>query len=419
MQDSGTTSAAHSGGGVASFSARTDGGADGVVCFAGIDWWYHSRGHSECQILRRLARKQPVLWINSIGMRTPRPGGTELALVRYGRKIRSTLKGLRRDSSGMWVYSPLFLPRYSPRALAANGWALRQQIRVLLRLLGVRRPSVWVTVPTAAPAVLGLPWRRTVFNRSDDFSALPEVEGPLIRRLEHALLDRSDHVLYVNRGLFERERATVPGARLIDHGVDFEHFVGARPQPHETPPDPPSELRNLRRPVVGFYGGLNEYQIDLDLMIQCARRVPDGTLLLIGHRAMELDRLLREPNVRFLGPIPYADLPRYAAQFDVGSMPWQQNQWIEGCNPIKLKEYLALGFPVVSMHFPMLEPYRGLVRMARGREAFLTELDAALADRDAAAAAARRASVRESSWDALALSVGRWLGLGDESVATR
>jgi len=100
-------------------------------------------------------------------------------------------------------------------------------------------------------------------------------------------------------------------------------------------------------------------------------------------------------------------------------MPWQQNRWIEGCNPIKLKEYLALGFPVVSMDFPMLAPYRGLVRAARSRDAFLAELDAAMADRDPAAAAARRASVRESSWDALALRVGRWLGLGGESVAIR
>src|SRR5689334_10431355 len=83
--------------------------SDGVVCFAGVDWWYHNRGHSECQIMRRLARRAPVLWVNSLGMRVPRPGRSDLLIRRYYRKLKSTLKGLRRDPSGMWVYSPLFV----------------------------------------------------------------------------------------------------------------------------------------------------------------------------------------------------------------------------------------------------------------------------------------------------------------------
>lgn len=388
--------------------------ADGVVCFAGIDWWYHNRGHSECQIMRRLAAQQPVLWINSIGMRAPRPGGTELAMLRYVRKLRSTLKGLRRDASGMWVYSPIFMPRYTPRALAFNGMVLDWQVRVLMRKLGMRRPSAWVTVPTATPALLRGHWQRVVFNRSDDFATLPEVRAGLIRSLENQILESCDHVLYVNRELFERERGRLRSAHLIDHGVDFEHFANARPLPGLSPEPAPEPIEDLPRPIVGFYGGLNEYQIDLDLMIACARRIPDGTLLVIGPRAMEIGRLLREPNVRYLGPIAYEELPRFAAQFDVGIMPWLQNDWIEGCNPIKLKEYLALGFPIVSTYFPMLKPYEGLVMSARGHGEFLDKLDLALADRDAGAAAARRASVRHQSWDALASRVGRWLGLREQ-----
>ena len=86
--------------------------ADAVICFAGVDWWYHNRGHSECQIMRRLAKRVPVVWVNSIGMRFPTKGKTELPWRRYLRKAKSTLKGLRRDESGMWVFSPLFLPIY-------------------------------------------------------------------------------------------------------------------------------------------------------------------------------------------------------------------------------------------------------------------------------------------------------------------
>ena len=75
-------------------SATANEPSDSIVAFGGIDWWYHNRGHSECQILKRLADEMPVLWINSIGMRAPSPGKTELPMNRYIRKLKSTLKDM-------------------------------------------------------------------------------------------------------------------------------------------------------------------------------------------------------------------------------------------------------------------------------------------------------------------------------------
>lgn len=382
---------------------------DGVVCFAGVDWWYHNRGHSECQLMRRLAARTPVLWINSIGMRAPAPGRTELPLRRYARKLTSTLKGLRRDPCGMWVYSPLFIPRYTPTVLRWNGRLLFEQVRLLQRWLGIQHPAVWATVPTVAPAVERGDWTRRVFNRSDVFSEFPEVDAELIRGLEERMLKWADEVIYVNAGLLAREQGRVKSAHLLSHGVDYAHFARGRGGP-SSGPEPP-ELRDLPRPIVGFYGALDDYTVDLDLMIQTARKVRPGTLLVIGPKAMELQRLIAEPNVVYLGPIPYEELPRYAARFDVGIMPWLRNRWIEGCNPIKLKEYLAIGFPIVSIGFPELEPYTDLVYAAADPERFLQQLDHALAEDSPARVAERRARVVDDSWDALAGRVAGMLGI--------
>jgi glycosyltransferase involved in cell wall biosynthesis len=381
--------------------------ADGVVCFAAVDWWYHNRGHSECQIMRRLARRVPVLWVNSIGMRMPRPGRTEKALLRYARKLKSTLHGLRRDESGMWVLSPLFVPRHTRRALALNGWLVGTQVGLCLRRMGVRRPSAWVTLPTAAPIAERRRWQRLVFSRSDDFSQVPEVDVTSILGLEQRLLERADATVFVNRTLFERDRGHTREARLLDHGVDFEHFAAVDRLRAECPP----ELRDLVRPVYGYFGALDEYTIDVELLVRVARQVAPASVLLIGPRQMNTGALEREPNVRYLGPRPYGILPRYAAQFDVALMPWLRNRWIRHCSPIKLKEYLAMGTPAVSIHFPELDRYDGLVHVARDPESFLAALERAATEDDPALRARRRESVCASSWERVSDSVAELLGV--------
>ena len=41
----------------------------------------------------------------------------------------------------------------------------------------------------------------------------------------------------------------------------------------------------------------------------------------------------------------YELTPAYSSEFDVALMPCADSDWIRYANPIKLQEYLALGFP--------------------------------------------------------------------------
>lgn len=373
----------------------------GVVCYAVIDWWYHPQGHGERQIMQRLARHMPVLWVNSIGMRFPRPGNSDLLWSRYLRKTRSVLKGLRRDPSGVWVFSPLFIPCYSPRALKMNGYILDLQVRLVCRVLGIRNPGAWVTLPTSAPAVELGRWYKIIFNRCDLFSNFPESDRDSIRDLERRLLKMADHVLYCSRALLEGERKLTGKGSYLGHGIDLTHFHGSPRKEREIP----ALLSGLPRPVVGFYGSLDTYTIDLSLLVKVARKISPATLLVIGLKAMDISELLRERNVVYLKQVPYEDIPRYAGVFDVGIMPWLRNPWIRHANPVKLLEYLALGFPVVAIGFPELEPYARLVYRADSHEAFLEMLAVAFAERDPALRRARRRAVSGRSWDELARQV--------------
>ncbi len=92
--------------------------------------------------------------------------------------------------------------------------------------------------------------------------------------------------------------------------------------------------------------------------------MPEATLLLIGDATGPIDELLALPNVVWLGFRPYEEIPAYGAIFDVALMPWLRNEWIAYANPIKLKEYLALGLPVVSTDFPEVRFYDDVVAIA-------------------------------------------------------
>jgi glycosyltransferase involved in cell wall biosynthesis len=101
-------------------------------------------------------------------------------------------------------------------------------------------------------------------------------------------------------------------------------------------------------------------------------------------------RVARAPNVKLVGAQPYADLPAWAKAFDVAIIPYRHNRQVENANPLKLREYLATGKPVVSVSNPEIDKFARWVRIAEGREAFLAELENALRDDSPSRHRARR-----------------------------
>ena len=81
------------------------------------------------------------------------------------------------------------------------------------------------------------------------------------------------------------------------------------------------------------------------------------------------------------------------------------------CNPTKLKEYLALGYPIVVMKLPAFETYESLIYTANSHEEFLAGIDKALKENDLSLIEKRRATVSGSSWDKVAVRVAELLAV--------
>ena len=155
----------------------------------------------------------------------------------------------------------------------------------------------------------------------------------------------------------------------------------------------------MQRPVIGFFGLLADW-IDVPLIAQVAARRPDWTLLLIGHASTDVAELVDKPNVLMVGPKPYEQLPSWAKLFDVAIMPYRQNRQVKNANPLKLREYLATGKPVVSVPTPEVEKFVPHVYLADSPDEFVTAIDRALVEDGDDLRRSRMQFVRPMSWDA-------------------
>jgi glycosyltransferase involved in cell wall biosynthesis len=378
-------------------------GATGVISFAGQDWWYHGQAHCDFQIARHLAEQQPVLVVNSIGMRMPTTANADKVLARVWRKARSTLRYLRRPEPvahpRMWVMTPVSVPVFSHERLRRlNSRLVAWQVRLAARTVAkITDPTVIVVVPTALDVVRAMGREVDVYYRADDHAATDGVDHDLIHRLESELMRTARLTCWSSRALMEAE-ADRPCRRrmLLDHGVEVDHFD------RTTVAAEPALVATIPHPRIGFFGQIENESIDLDLLERLAALPGDPQLVLIGRVAMDLSPIERLANVHLLGWQPYADLPALSAGFDVALCPMPRSEWVRAANPIKIKEYLALGLPVVTRAIPHLEMYDHVLVRAETNDDFVEGVAAVLRGDAPGTPASRRESVLGDTWRARA-----------------
>jgi len=367
---------------------------DGVVCFGGEDWWYHNRGHYDIRMMREFARGLPVLYVNSIGMRTPRPTEGGMFVRRVRRKLSSIRRGHVHIDGQFHVLSPFAAPGALGLRLTAP--LLGRQVRASMRALGIDRPLVWVNVPTAAEVLQELRPAGVVYQRTDRYECYPDVDRARIERNDAWLKAMADLTVFCARILHSRERGDCRYAALIDHGLDEDRFM--RAMDAKTPTD----LGSIAHPRIGFVGGIDGHTFDPAFYRAVVERCPEMQFVLIGGCSLPSD-WCEAPNLTLLGQKPYDEVHAYMAGCDVLIMPWQRGPWIEACSPVKLKEYLAVGRPIVSTPFPELQPYEKLVRIASTPEGFAGALRSAVTT--PGDAHDRQNAVRGQSWSVKAQTV--------------
>jgi glycosyltransferase involved in cell wall biosynthesis len=343
-----------------------------IICFSN-DW--DSDPLSKKHIMLRLAKRNRVLWINSIGNR--RPTASVRDFKRVLKKLKDFTCGHKTVDNQIHVYSPIVVPFHASAAARwINRKALQWSVRRVCRHLGFQSPITWTFEPASGEVAGSLGEHALVYHCVDEFSEFTGTDKTTILEMERRLMEKSDCVIVSSDRLYQRKHQHNPNTFLVTHGVDVAHFRKAC--------DPnamvAAEMRAFPHPVIGFFGLIADW-VDLELIRYLAVSRPKWNFVLIGKTATNVQLFSNVDNIHLLGQKPYQELPLYAKGFDVAILPFAINELTLAANPLKLREYLAAGLPLVSTAIPEAEKLGHALRIGRNKIDFLYQIQKILDSR--------------------------------------
>ncbi|PSV93143.1 glycosyltransferase [Photobacterium angustum] len=334
-------------------------GRDIEFIIFGEDWGRHPS--STQHLISVIAKQYPVYWINSIGLRQP-----QLQAKDVRRIIEKIMAFMRRtekaETSPLYlkkIIKPLVWPlarnktmKYINKKLLSTQLPPKQQYRVL-----------WIALPSAIEYIELCQADLIIYYCGDDFSALTGVDHYKAMQAEQTLSMQADLIYVANRQLMAR--FPKHKTHYLPHGVDLHLFQSK----HECPPAIDKDKKNI-----GFYGSLNNW-LDYNLLQQLALARPQLQFYLLGNKECHQVQQLQNENIHLLPAIPHHQLASYLQHWHIAILPFINNQQIKMCNPLKLREYLAAGCPVISSKYKAATEYSPLVSIATTQIEWLSEID--------------------------------------------
>jgi len=337
------------------------------------------------------------LWINSIGLRKPTLHGKDIAKI--GAKLNKFFKGHVRVKENIDVISPLVIPLHSNRlARKINRLLLLKQVIYYQNRFKYTDPILWTFLPNVDFLLGAFNEKLSVYHITDDFTQFTGYPSESIMAMERELINNCDVIIASAQNLADKKAFDGKEINVVSHGVEHDVFSGALRMSRD---EWPRDIRDKTRPIIGFYGEINDW-LDLEMLARAAKKRPEWSFVLIGRIAMEvgnIDYLLDISNVHWLGQKNYKQLPAYCSAFDVALIPMKINELTLNVNPLKLREYLAAGVPVVSASLPEVKPYRDIVEFADNHEDLIAKIEILLKRDRLQSAPLLSERVANESWD--------------------
>jgi len=329
----------------------------------GEDWASHPS--STQHLIKRQLNSSKVLWINSIGLRQPGLSYEDMKRVYNKAKAMMVKSDVEKTPhhKNLTIVNPKTFPAPQSRWMRQICSAtLSNNILNEMAKVDISRPILWTSLPTAVDIVGKLGECASVYYCGDDFQYLAGVDNEIVTEMEAELAEKVDLILVASR---ELEKKFPPHkTQYLPHGTDFNLF--------SAPCDRPCDLP-VGKPIAGFYGSIENW-VDVSLIGEAANVLPEWNFVLIGDIKTDVSILRNRDNVFFLGKKLHHQLPAYVQNWHVAMLPFLNNEQIHSCNPLKLREYLASGTPIVSTRFPAAEQYQNQIYISDSEKDFIDSI---------------------------------------------
>jgi glycosyltransferase involved in cell wall biosynthesis len=358
--------------------------ASTIIIF-GTDW---NRHPSTIQhVARCLAGSHQIFWVETVGLRAPSLSWHDVR--RSGQKLWDFAtfrrEGIASEHPNIEVLCPVTLP-FTLSALVRrfNRWSVRRRLTRSV-IVGRNDVVLILTCPHQVDYIGLFGEVCSLYFCMDDYALWPGMNIHQIAEMERDMLEKVDGVVAVSDDLAARLGNHGRPVKVISQGVDVTHFA-----------IPPLNPGKTKSEIVYF--GMIDSRVDQNLLLKVARAFPNVVIRLIGPIATETGLLREVNNIQIEPAVTYAKLPAAVSTADLFILPFTENPLTKSCTPLKLKEYLATGRPVISTWNPNVEQWREHLEIASSHDQFIAQLQRALEKRMPKTANIRNL-LKNETWD--------------------
>ncbi len=318
-----------------------------LICFCHIRWKFVYQRPQH--LMTRFAKYERVFFIEEP---VYEPAGKSFLEV-------------KKDGENLWIVTSHLPDSYTKDEIVF-------QQKILLSKLyteqNIESYIHWYYTPMALTISNHLQPALTIYDCMDELSNF-KFAPPDIKQKEKDLFRTADLVLTGGYNLYQAKKDLHTNIFPFPSSIDKEHFMQAR-----VPKELPADQVQLSYPVFGFYGVIDE-RFDLELLSEVSARKPEWNFVIIGP-VIKIDpaTLPVSPNIHYLGPKTYEELPAYLAGWNVALIPFLLNESTKYISPTKTPEYLAAGVPVLSSAIvDVVNPYEinKLVQIFNDADSFI------------------------------------------------
>lgn len=364
------------------------------------DWGRHPS--SSQHLVGHLLDDFDVIWVNTIGMCKPQINWDTVRRAVGKARQWVGAKHPRPDvlPKRLKILNPPMWPYFAHQwDRAINRRLLRRSLQRELAECSGEVIAV-TTIPLVADLVDDLPVDRWVYYCVDDFSVWPGLDGTTLQKMEQELVGKVDAVIAVSEVLKDKHHCD--DRELLTHGIDLDFW--------SRPSSRPDWLQDYEPPYVVFWG-LIDRRMDVLFLDDLSQRLSQGSILLVGPTESPDSRLKSLARVHLPGKLPFEQLPSLAHAADVLIMPYADLPVTRAMQPLKLKEYLATGKPVVASNLPAVQPWSDALDAVTTPDEFTTAALNRLGQTIPEEQAVARSRLQQESWAGKAAQFADLLGL--------